>query len=732
MITRAAVLLLLAALTASAQYATVVFNLDDHVFSGALSNRTMRVTPHITNGLSVGELILTRDRRNYVSDSNGVVTVTNMYGPLNYTCEVLGPYTNTVFQITVPLTNATLNASALKTVSTNGVVGAVTQDAGDVRYVLRSNGVALNLTLSGTNGTNMARFEAPDGYYLRMKGSNVYATSVSAGAGNGTVTSVAITAPTSVFDISGSPVTESGTLALTFDSQSANTVFAGPSSGGATTPTFRALVAGDIPALPYQPPSAVTTNLSNTRAITNVSSTYGRIASDTLYAPESLVATNIFSQVISNSGNASIAGALGVGQAATLSGGLWLTSGGAGRVLTAGSDGEVTPAQTIPFADNVRQTFNPGASAAGINVGSHAGDPSSPSNGDFWYNSSANEMKARINGSTVTIGAAGSGTDENAIHDNASGEISAVTAKATPVAADFLLIEDSAASNAKKSITVSALETALEGFLDLQELQGAVTDAQVPNTITVDLATLATTATTANAGDSATAFFSAGTIEDARLPATLDGKNLTTSTATTPAAEDNDGSIATTQYVQTELAQITKVGVYRNIWIPAGAMTPAAVNGSATGSYAPSGADGATVDVFDFDDTTAETNFFTVAMPDEWGRGTIKAKVYWTSASGSGGVTWGIQAGALSDDDPFGAILGTEVEVDDTLLASNDLHVSAATGAITVGGSPALGDIVLFKIDRDPGDTDDTKAGDARLIGVMIQYLETSTEQVAW
>jgi hypothetical protein len=91
------------------------------------------------------------------------------------------------------------------------------------------------------------------------------------------------------------------------------------------------------------------------------------------------------------------------------------------------------------------------------------------------------------------------GADADAIHDNVSGEISAVTAKATPVAADYLLIEDSAVSNAKKSITISALEAAMEGLLDLPDLQGAVTDDQVPNTITVDLATLATTATTANA-----------------------------------------------------------------------------------------------------------------------------------------------------------------------------------------------------------------------------------------
>ena len=84
------------------------------------------------------------------------------------------------------------------------------------------------------------------------------------------------------------------------------------------------------------------------------------------------------------------------------------------------------------------------------------------------------------------------------------------------------------------------------------DISGAATDAQVPNTITVDLAT---TATTANAGDSATAFFPSGTLEETLLP---DGATVTTwvlgaSTATTPAADDNDTSLATSAYVQTEI-----------------------------------------------------------------------------------------------------------------------------------------------------------------------------------
>ena len=69
---------------------------------------------------------------------------------------------------------------------------------------------------------------------------------VSTGGGSGTVTSVGLSLP-NIFTISGSPVTTSGTLTATLANQSANQIFAGPSSGGAATPGFRSLVAADIP-----------------------------------------------------------------------------------------------------------------------------------------------------------------------------------------------------------------------------------------------------------------------------------------------------------------------------------------------------------------------------------------------------------------------------------------------------------------------------------------------------
>jgi hypothetical protein len=76
---------------------------------------------------------------------------------------------------------------------------------------------------------------------------NGIVTTIGSGTvGNGTVTSVALSMP-SIFTVSGSPVTTSGTLTASLATQSANTVFAGPASGSAASPTFRSLVAADMP-----------------------------------------------------------------------------------------------------------------------------------------------------------------------------------------------------------------------------------------------------------------------------------------------------------------------------------------------------------------------------------------------------------------------------------------------------------------------------------------------------
>lgn len=65
-------------------------------------------------------------------------------------------------------------------------------------------------------------------------------------AGAGTVSSVGLSLP-SIITVTGSPVTGAGTLTGTLATQSANLVWAGPTTGAASAPTFRSLVGADLP-----------------------------------------------------------------------------------------------------------------------------------------------------------------------------------------------------------------------------------------------------------------------------------------------------------------------------------------------------------------------------------------------------------------------------------------------------------------------------------------------------
>lgn len=68
-------------------------------------------------------------------------------------------------------------------------------------------------------------------------------------SGTGSVTSVAVSVPSALLTVSGTPITTSGTIALALAAQTKNFIFSGPSSGSNATPTFRALVAADLPVM---------------------------------------------------------------------------------------------------------------------------------------------------------------------------------------------------------------------------------------------------------------------------------------------------------------------------------------------------------------------------------------------------------------------------------------------------------------------------------------------------
>jgi hypothetical protein len=159
----------------------------------------------------------------------------------------------------------------------------------------------------------------------------------------------------------------------------------------------------------------------------------------------------------------------------------------------------------------------------------------------------------------------------------------------------------------------------------------------------------------------------------------------------------------------------------KTIWIPAGAMSPTVTDGSAAYEIAETTADRPDIGHLAFDTTTEENAQFSYVFPKSWNLGTITYAVHWTGlAAGAGGVTWGIKAVAVSNDDTIDVAFGTQVDVDDTFIAIEDLHISPTSTALTIGGTPADADQIYFNIARVVGDANDTRAADANLLGITL------------
>jgi hypothetical protein len=157
--------------------------------------------------------------------------------------------------------SAIASADITTALTTPGAIGGTTAAAGTFT-ALTATGLLLTVaSASGAAGFNLPQGTAPtspnngdvwttsSGLFVRIAGSTVGPLGTG-GGGGGTVTSVALTVP-AIMSVSGSPVTTSGTLAVSLATQTAATVWAGPATGSAAAPTFRALVSTDIPALAY-------------------------------------------------------------------------------------------------------------------------------------------------------------------------------------------------------------------------------------------------------------------------------------------------------------------------------------------------------------------------------------------------------------------------------------------------------------------------------------------------
>lgn len=280
-----------------------------------------------------------------------------------------------------------------------------------------------------------------------------------------------------------------------------------------------------------------------------------------------------------------------------------------------------------------------------------------------------------------------------------------------------------------------------ENFINLTEGSG-ITNGGASGIITITLSA-AQSATLGNdqftwqlsVSPDSTRWFS-GTITSTTGPAdgdtatsvsvslSLAGSNVT---ATISLSFVNWGGIGGTLSDQTDLsaalalkAALTQVIGTQDLFVPASAMWPRTTGGCAALAKTEMTTSLFNIQSLDFDQTTQEFAQFQISLPRNWNNGTVTAKVYWTAASGSGGVVWGISGGAYSDDDALTVALGTAQTCTDTLISTNDLHISPVSSAITLAGTPADSDFLAFQISRNVSDGSDTLSGDAKLLGILI------------
>ena len=186
------------------------------------------------------------------------------------------------------------------------------------------------------------------------------------------------------------------------------------------------------------------------------------------------------------------------------------------------------------------------------------------------------------------------------------------------------------------------------------------------------------------------------------------------------------GSTAVTS-TATELNQldgkVAKTAGKESIYVPAAAMYPSTTNPCSDITQVETTALRPDLKVLDFADGADDFAQFSVAFPKSWNEGTVTFQPFWTvTGTNTGTVAWQLAAVAITNDESINTAFGTQVAT--TALAfsgtSNDLMVSAESGAVTIAGSPAANDMCFFQINRDV--SADTQSGAARLLGIKLFF----------
>lgn len=331
---------------------------------------------------------------------------------------------------------------------------------------------------------------------------------------------------------------------------------------------------------------------------------------------------------------------------------------------------------------------------------------------------SANEIEVTVDDSTIELSA----TDGAGAIRVKDGGIT--VGKLANIADDTVLGNISGGAAAPSALSVANLRTLLT------VADGSLTQNNFTTTLKNKLDGIEASATTDQTASEILTLiedgvdsihYKDGSIDNEHLATGIDAVKIADGTVT---SEEFQRINTLTSNAQTQLDTKLQVGQF-SMWIPAEAISPQSVNpcGSLT-TTANANATQPDFRTLAFDAGTDEFAQFSIAMPKMWDEGTVLFTFYWTHAGSAGNdVIWTIAGTSVSNDEAIGGVIfGTAVNYQDTALTAKDLHIISSDTALTIAGSPAVGDVCFFQISRDANNGNDDFASDALLMGVKMTY----------
>lgn len=114
---------------------------------------------------------------------------------------------------------------------------------------------------------------------------------------------------------------------------------------------------------------------------------------------------------------------------------------------------------------------------------------------------------------------------------------------------------------------------------------------------------------------------------------------------------------------------------------------------------------------------------FSFVLPNKWALSDLTVRLYFLQHElGSGDVRVKVSAGSLNDGDAIDSGYGTSVSQDISCPGTRYDVFMSENYTITVGNTPASGDVIVIEVERDHAATEDDYANDVGLLGAKITY----------